>query len=105
MRRLALALAVLAVAGCGEEELSRGEEEAVRRAEGDISSYCSLGLFPEVVPTSVDRLIAIYREHPDAIYESGERKRTMREVLEGAAETLRTKNCEPKLAARIEREL
>jgi hypothetical protein len=105
MRRLAGALVVLAAVGCGEQELSRGDNAAVSRVDGDISYYCLHRLFPEVIPTGVDRIIAIHREDPDAIHESGESRRTMREVLEDAARNLRRNNCDPKLAARIEREL
>lgn len=94
-----------AVAGCGEQELSKGDNRAVSRVLNDISSYCSQRLFPEVVPTGVDRLIAIYRKDPDAIHESGESRRPMSERLRGAEENLRYKNCDNRLADRIAREL
>jgi hypothetical protein len=103
------ALAAAALAGCGDEPLSRADENAVSRATGDISFYCPTDAAPERpapphIVRGVDRVIAVYRKDPDALYESGtEYERPISDLVEGLERQVRW--CDPRLADRMKEEL
>ena len=108
MRRAAAAVASLALVGCGEKVLSAKDERAVQAATNGLS-YCpdrfpvSERTSPKAARKHVERLIAIYRKDPDAIYkaEHEEERLTMRELLEIEARNLTLDRCDPALVRRI----
>jgi hypothetical protein len=111
--------AVAALGGCGgdgppgkPQQLSAGEQSAVREAQMEIRSYCrELALYlarrrgpPSQAETgraygAVDRLAEIARAKPSATQPlSG---RTVRELLGDVAEDLEGSNCAPNVVQRI----
>lgn len=109
---------VLVLAGCNPfgGDLADEDRYDVTTAGGAITSYClSVTLeatgaereTPErdysALLDGIDTLTRIYRDNPDATYESGDKKRTMREVVADAVNTL--EDCEPEEARELDRVL
>jgi hypothetical protein len=105
-----LAVAAAMLVGCGSEPLSEADDMEVRRFVADLSYYCPHAAAPERpapprIVRGVDRVIAIHRKDPDAIFndEHDEERQPMSDVLEGAERQVRW--CDPRLADRVKREL
>lgn len=99
MGRTAIALlAAVVLAGCGGG-LTVEEESAVAEARYSISYVVLDGSEYEGAMAGVGRLVAIYREKPDAEYEG----MSMRAVLEDAASEL--DGYQPDMAAELDRAL
>lgn len=107
MRRMAAAVVLGALVGCGGELLSPKDERVVAAAIGDLS-FCpdrfpaSERPSPQKARKHVERLTAIYRKDPGAIQNAGqEEELTMRELLEATARNLTRDRCDPALVRRI----
>ena len=111
MKRAALcALTAALVVGCGEEPESTSKNDVdVADANSAIALYClekSEGNQPDdgEVEAAVDNLVRIYRDDPEASYESHKGDRTARQVLADAATDL--EECgEPEIARELDRAL
>lgn len=118
MRIALVAALALAVVGCGGATLNDDEDSKVAAARVAISQAvvesfgeheCESTLPPELCDErqSVEDLIAIYRDKPDAEYDPDEEKEgdelTMRQVLEDSASDLDEVDAD--LAAQIDRAL
>lgn len=81
---LVAAIAVVALAGCGGQELTADEQATVATARMHFANVVLDGSEYAETQESVSGLVALYRAKPDAKYEG----LTMREVVEDAATTL-----------------
>jgi hypothetical protein len=101
---ICFAVGALFLAACGgSEELAQGDALKVATAEAAFSStVVNSSRYGETLD-GVDDLIMICREDPEAIYKTtvgGVEERTMRQVVEDGANTLR--EYRPDLAAELE---
>lgn len=86
-----------AIAGCGQQKLSRNEADAVALASVDLSLYCLDGKHPVRADAAVDRLVELFRAKPDARTQGA----SMRQLLADEASDL--ESCAPQLSRRLDR--
>lgn len=103
---LAVTVFVLAAtAGCGggdsEATLNADQAVVVAGFNADVAFVNLDGSSYGDLLDSMDEVIALARENPDAIYEGTDGKVTMRQVLSDAASTLQPS--QPDLAAQLDR--
>lgn len=108
---VSLLLALLGATGCGggdsSDSLPIDDQVVVANFEADVATTVLDGSGYESLLTSMDRMIALARAKPDAVYEtdafedSPAESRTLRQVLADAASTLQP--YQPDLAAQLDR--
>jgi hypothetical protein len=94
---LALAVAATGLAACGDDEpkrrpapkLTASQNKGIAAIGKEISEYCFKGGSVTNVRRDVETLVGAYRDHPTAVFEAPDgRRSTMRQVLTAVADQL-----------------